>query len=114
MTSGGRTSKSGHVTNISMGLPVTNLTNTRAGPAAGGAGRFGGVAAAMVLYAVAGAAALRWPTEPRRRRGQRLFALFFGALPFIIIFYLGLSEELWPRRPPGGGLFVSGTRQYVR
>ena len=48
MTSGGRTSKSGHVTNISMGVPVTSLTSTRAGPAAGGTGRFGGVAAAMV------------------------------------------------------------------
>ena len=57
ITSGGLTSRSGHVTNISMGLPVTNLTSTRAGPAAGGTGpaagggggmRFGGVAAAIV------------------------------------------------------------------
>ena len=73
MTSGGRTSKSGHVTNISMGLPVTSLTNTRAGPAAGGAGRFGGVAAAMATRG--GAAALR---------GSVFWGVLFflGSLPF--------------------------------
>ena len=94
MTSGGRTSKSGHVTNISMGFPVTSLTNTRAGPAAGGTGRFGGVAAAMAtLGARGGAAALRWTTEPRRRRGQRLWAccsFFWGSAIFLLFLP-------WPR-----------------
>ena len=103
ITSGGRTSKSGHVTNISMGLPVTSLTSTRAGPAAGGTGpaagggggmRFGGVAAAIVCESFTRCAqvgqhcgalsfmpkdALR--SGAARRRGQRLLgraALFFG------------------------------------
>ena len=112
MTSGGRTSKSGHVTNISIGLPVTSLTSTRAGPAAGGIARFGGVAAAMVTLGAQVGVALQYGAA-----GQRLFwraALFFGALP--CNYDLGLAKE---RSSGRGGLRVAGysspaARQYVR
>ena len=94
-----------------MGLPVTNLTSTRAGPAAGGTGRFGGVAAMVVRphcggqrsRAAAGAASLG-------------VLLFFLGSALLIIFYLGLSEE---RSPGRGGLRAAGywsrtQRHYVR
>jgi hypothetical protein len=79
--------------------------------------RFGGVAAAIVCESFTRCAqvgqhcgalsfmpkdALR--SGAARRRGQRLLG---RAALFLIIFYLGLAEELRPRRPPGGGLFVS-------
>ena len=134
ITSGGLTSKSGHVTNISMGRPVTSLTILGLGPLRAAPGLLRAAAAAcasaawrLPSYAKALRGALRLGStaarsalcqktrsgrEPRRRRGQRLWVLlFFLGLPFFFIYFftLGLAEELRPRRPPGGGLFVSGT-----
>ena len=120
------------MTNISMGLPVTSLTNTRAGPAAGGTGpaagggggmRFGGVAAAIVCESFTRCAqvgqhcgalsfmpkdALRsGAAAPPRAASLGAAAFFLGSALFFLPWPLGGARPRSPKAPPGGGPLLS-------